>query len=116
MRELRFRVWHPKEKYFSYWGFIETGKDRFAGIPSSNEGGFTLQYVRENSQQFTGLLDKRGKEIYEGDVLKHYLYTECEPWTVKWVQTDYNAWFDFGYLPQLHTCEIIGNIYEKEAT
>lgn len=69
MREIKFRIWHPVGKFFSYWGFVERGM--FTGIPSSNEDGFTLEYVKENSQQFTGLRDKNGKKIYESDLLIH---------------------------------------------
>ena len=71
MREIKYRIWHPTNKYFSYWGFIEGDKNVFAGIPTCNEDGFTMEWVRKNSEQFTGLRDKNGVEIYEGDVLQY---------------------------------------------
>lgn len=72
--------------------------------------------------QFTGLLDKSGKEIYEGDivnVLKHYegdsLYQDeiCE---TKF--SDGGFYFTKpgklgSYFEPYKECEIIGNIYEN---
>ena len=69
MRELKFRIflggiWH-------YWGFIEEPHGIvFRALPSSNVDPMSLQEAQERSQQFTGLHDKNGKEIYSGDILQ----------------------------------------------
>jgi len=68
MREIKFRAWVSGR--FHYWGFIEKdGHLCFAGITQSNKEPLTLEEVKNRSQQFTGLLDRTGKEIYEGDIL-----------------------------------------------
>jgi len=103
MREIKFRAWDTENKCMrKNVGVSETFVEYDMSCHKPVEILIPMQY--------TGLKDKNGKEIYEGDVVKYF---EGFIEEVKW--NYYSCGFDpFSYyegdLAGLD-CEVIGNIY-----
>lgn len=60
MREIKFRAWDKEEKNFMYFNATN-------GLLSECDEVYAKRNIR-GIDQFTGLKDKHGKEIYEGDL------------------------------------------------
>ena len=120
MREIRFRAWDKEKKRMiaNVVSVFHFDQGEFHGI--GYRGGCTPRYYQKNHvelMQYTGLLDKNGKEIYEGDILRG----NQGNFKVLWESGRYTVAFPKGATVQnLHTFllsngekEVIGNIYEN---
>ena len=119
MREIKFRAWDKRGKRM-VWGncglfmFVGTGT---LGWQFADTWDFPVDEQFE-LMQYTGLKDKNGKEIYEGDIVafrdrKGELRKGFE---VKWgaimgEQGVYGFGFDIANTEKV---EIIGNLYENK--
>lgn len=108
MREIKFRAWDGKSMFnVEQITFNEAiwGCDKGRGVSIVFQPHIILM-------QFTGLHDKNGKEIYEGDILCWPKYEGKKNqirWVVEW-NNDRAGWTDWS--PR-NEAEVIGNIYEN---
>lgn len=86
MREIKFRAWSGKYMSGSVYGDWVS----FDGVPYTeankkhNTPNIEIQKAKNYVlMQFTGLRDKNGKEIYEGDLLTD---SACFKWQVFWYE------------------------------
>jgi hypothetical protein len=111
MREIKFRCWDKIEK--KMWIPIINEK----GIPCKKHPLTRLLIVMDGElldpiMQYTGLKDKNGKEIYEGDIVKN---SSGELGEIKWINKISSFEVDMFILGRQcmqDNLEIIGNIYE----
>ncbi len=113
MREIKFRAWwkHLKcMRYFDNPEIVFDGSRWGMFFPSVEKNVFLGE---ADVMQFTGLRDKNGKEIYEGDILEGYgkvvfhkeylgFFVESDEFECHWKPL-YDVVFP----------EIIGNIHEN---
>lgn len=134
---IKFRAWSYSEKRMLDWKELLFSNDRWNLVAALTGEGFAIPNFKPSleAMQFTGILDKNGKEIYDGDILKisddysnellaivefnNINYPEIYGWNlVKCTSKEFNRPKDraidyyYGVGPEPYH-EIIGNIYEN---
>ena len=114
MRAIKFRVWNPNaNKFVAYSGVNE--------MPLHEAGALTLKVPVYEILQYTGLKDKSGVEIYEGDILRDPILGESEICEVGWIDGCFvTRCYDDEHGLQYDSLrkrgdlmEVIGNIHEN---
>lgn len=123
-REIKFRAWDKNFKKMYKIGQISLEKGTWNYESENREFiGMSIPYQPSlELMQFTGLHDKNGKEIYEGDILK---FSDVDTAIVQW-DKEYASFIakpveDFYFDNDVLGCamgnnsavEVIGNIYEN---
>lgn len=140
-RDLKFRAWNSVLKEMNEVTSLRMYKNNITGIVMSKvgvknpikEGWFNITKSDEIEKvilmQFTGLLDKKGIEIFEGDIIKYkrrwepdmekieigFIYFDAPSY---WISLNEDRTHTTGIINILHAdkitkCEVIGNIYEN---
>lgn len=82
MREIKFRAWNEtEEKMFEPFSLYEYVRGSVRNEETLNEGSLLFP-IDTLFLQFTGLKDKNGKEIYEGDIIRTKNYEGTHLWLV----------------------------------
>ena len=131
-REIKFRAWDKETEEFVYsdepfddvWMEFKDGKLGAFALHGMDSGSMHAPPMPicddlEPVQQFTGLKDSKGVDIYEGDILKAHHPNEQNYFkgTPVWVNelSRYNLETDKFSIAmyEFEDFEIIGNIYEN---
>lgn len=109
MREIKFRVWNVISKKMLGWGaiFDLPAWEIFPGTPEQRP---------YNVMQYTGLKDRNGKEIYEGDILS-ISDRKCYNQVVYFDKDGFYCTDEFALSELIRSrhrsFEVVGNIYEN---
>lgn len=144
-REIKFRAWDGEKmhilensglQYYDFEGSYSLGftVDGYSGFWAHEQYEISTKIAKEFPiMQYTGLKDKNGKEIYEGDIVacvqNKFGEGEHEYWSVEFEEASFVVFNQVNstriielidgetvfntYGANYINCEVIGNIYEN---
>ena len=114
MRDIKFRAWCETEKHMYNWNNL---------LNQNLKNIFTItKSCGYNLMQYTGLKDKNGKEIYEGDIIEWtthsgHKYKFSVKYSNKYAQyiivNTKGISMEYEPLGDFENIEVIGNIYDN---
>lgn len=120
-RLIKFRAWHKEHKKFHYFPVPDLfllGEQAFAEIRQD-----LMNHKYEAFQQNTGVRDKEGKEIYEGDIVLVRIgigevVFQAGCFMIQWLDDkeamlELLAIEEYRYGTRRKELELLGNIYEN---
>lgn len=128
MREIKFRAWDSDEKTMCPVYELHFGERIIVARVNARNGKMLLVFsdcTETNLMQYTGVKDKNGVEIYDGDII-HFPYDwfgdSGKDFIVRWnesccafVREPISGSRMWGHASReiLSMCEVVGNIYEN---
>lgn len=114
MREIKFRCW---DRFKQRWSNYKINDDTVYFMDKNTGvlyGSYNKRYKDFNLMQYTGIKDKNGKEIYEGDIVfessgEEYFKVVFEDGSFRLESEEYSLLLK----NYAHICEVVGNIYEN---